>query len=78
MTSLAAGIVQARGEPSEVKNPKSLAVPSAARPDTTLNPLTSGTPSLSNASSPTFGGEACIPGGITMNTVVVPPGTKME
>ncbi len=62
-----------------MKNPKSLAVPSAARPDTTLNSfLSSGTPSLSIASSsPTFGGDACVPSGIKTHTIVVPPGTSM-
>ena len=49
-----------------------MAVPLAVRPDATLNPLPSGTPSLSNASSPTFGGEACILAGIATNTVVGP------
>ena len=52
-----------------MKNPKSVAVPFDGRPVATLNTaLPSTTPSLSNASSPTLGGDACVPVGITART----------
>src|SRR3954464_13072440 len=53
-----------------VWNPKSVALPSPGGPVATLNPPPSGRPSLSNALSPTFGGDACVPVGISTDTVV--------
>jgi hypothetical protein len=68
-----AGLRDRRGKEAEVGGEAFADTPVA-----TLKPLPFGTPSLSNESSPTFGGDACMPVGIKASIVYVPCGTNTE